>query len=121
MENKAPANINVTQRAYEILERQELVDIYRTKQKIYHTAVAVALAKNIPGLKHSEKTPHNLADTAAIFNNPDFRLDSLLKLFGYNDNDYVIEGMALAEAGLRYLDEYLSLQKDIFKLLIDQD
>jgi DNA-binding transcriptional regulator YhcF (GntR family) len=120
MANNAPGNINVTQRAYEILERSELVELYRTKQKIYQTAIAVAIAKNLPKFDGNEKLEHNIADTAALFNNNDFKLENLLKLFGYSDENYVVEGMKLAESGLRYLDDKISLGSDLFKILIEE-
>jgi DNA-binding transcriptional regulator YhcF (GntR family) len=120
MANNAPGNINVTQRAYEILEKTELVEIYRTKQKIYQTAIAVAISKNLPKFEGNEKLEHNIADTAALFNNSEFKLEYLLKLFGYTDENYVLEGMKLAEAGLRYLDEKIALGSDLFKILTEE-
>jgi hypothetical protein len=120
MASNAPANINVTQRAYEILERQELVEIYKTKQKIYQTAIAVALARNLPMFEGVEKLEHNLSDTSALFNNSEFKMESLLKLFGYTDDNYVVNGMKLAEAGLRFLDEKLTLGADLLKILIEE-
>lgn len=116
--SEAPININVTPEANVICQDLVASKYFSTKQDAYVYALNLALALELP-LDSTLRPSENLAHTAQIFQKVNRDLFSLMKLFGYKQEEIVQKGILLAEAGLRYINSKRIQNLDILDVLIN--
>jgi hypothetical protein len=111
------ANITVSTRANEMLERLKQERYFDSHLEAYRSAILISIAQDLP-VNREVEFQHNKWDTAAVFYNEDQPIALLMQMLGYDKEKIVIEGKYLAETGLEFLESKLQKNLTIFPYLL---
>ena len=118
-ETSSPKNIRISTQANEICEALAAQGLFSSALEAYRAAVSVALAMGLEPLTDI-RLDINKWDTGSVFRDPDSSVEALLTLMGISGDSIVAQGMQLAEAGLRYLNEKRISNVDLVPILVGQ-
>ena len=116
----APKNIYISNEGDETCTRLMNKEYVGTALEAYRLAIAVALARELEPNTAIDR-PKNKWDTSSVFSDEGTRIDLLMKVHGFDGDEVVVQGIALAEAGLEFLNEKMNRDVDIWKILGDTD
>ncbi len=109
----APKNIKVSIEANEIMADLENEGYFENSIAAYRMAIAVAIVEKL-SVEPEIKTTENKWDTASVFNDKSTNIENMITLLKPEVDQPVLQGIQLAEHGLRWLEGKRKRNEDLW-------
>lgn len=116
-ENDELQNVRISIKADETLDKLVQKKYFDDAISAFRAAIFVAIALDLDPDTETP-TPKNKWDTASVFRNPNANVEDLLLLMGVARGEVISRGRQLAESGLRYIDEKMTSNVDLWSIFI---
>lgn len=110
-------NIRISVEADETLDKILENKFFDDAISAFRAAMCIAISLDLPP-DTLTPTPRNKWDTAAVFRSPAANVEDLLLLMGVPRGEVVTRGRQLAEAGLRYINEKMTANVDLWSIFV---